>query len=55
MNKDGEFVCDDHKPEKADGQYWVDASELNGQCDHCKNTARFYVLEQLDSRQHPAN
>jgi hypothetical protein len=46
MNEDGEFVCEEHKPQAAPAQWVVDAKELNVKCDRCEKQAAHYVLEQ---------
>lgn len=46
MNEDGEFLCEDHKPEPKPGQWVVDATALCCRCDRCEKQAAAYVLEE---------
>jgi hypothetical protein len=45
MNEDGEFLCEDHTPEKIEGQWWVDAVEIQVKCEKCEKPAAYYVLQ----------
>ncbi len=44
MNEDGEFFCEEHKPERQATQWWVQ-SEIPCKCEQCDKPAAWYVLE----------
>jgi hypothetical protein len=43
MNDDGEFLCKEHLPGEV-RRDWVDVSEAGIECEHCENTAAYFVL-----------